>query len=833
MTRYVALQNGDLSTPSVWGTVTNTPTLHASTTTILGATNFSGTFTAPNTTNACVGFLVHQSTTNPVSDTFTFTLQQNTVDTVSSISLSTSVLYDDTATYSKWYFVKLPDFVFTSTTAGYYRFKITRTGATTNYRLAADSGGANFSFMAVDNRTGTPVAGDDIYVIGANGTGTVVVTVRGTTGSIGSGTDTTGITTRTIGSAITIGCGGTLVYDTAANTTLQVKGTRQVYGSSYNKGEFQIGTVASPYPSNLVAKYIIDENGTTTNYGVEHRTYAREQMHGRQMTGKTKYSSGVGTAANPLIVSDSVDWLVGDEICITPGTNSATNYNEAENKFIITKNSPTSYVLSNTSGGVEAALTYTHSTDSEVINLQRNIIVTTTNTAHGLYYFGDTKVQNDVDIDWVRFETTGSTASNKFGCTFETNTDSYSAIDNNVFYRPLYVGHYVVLNKTVETFTGNICSNANQTNNAMDFYINASVNKTYNDCYSLKSTRCGFYMNTTSQTTFNRCKAIASAITGGSNYNWLLSNAFNITLNDCEAQAGRTYAISLTSNTSGIAINDFLSGTYAKNQSGSFTISAQTLQSILATRFKTDGGTLVSGNTGLLTGSAITFESLEGTTNNNKWYTNGGYFQSTGYGLADTTVWNDTDFGAASSGQLGFRGDPDNTSTNLLTYVFYPVGKVIGNQQYKNVDIACRVKIANSTYYDDVHSLTLRAVYDGGTTQTIEANDTTDAQQLTLHIVPQTTNPRIDLYLDMNTHEAGALADVYIGEFAIGLPSNTSIDNTRFSLWSNGMPLVPDSTIPTPNSILISSSKVDYGTDTIGNVIKGKPKLVAGGGVIL
>jgi hypothetical protein len=52
---------------------------------------------------------------------------------------------------------------------------------------------------------------------------------------------------------------------------------------------------------------------------------------------KTKYASGTGIAADPLIVADGVNWDVGDEILVTATSNNATNYNETDARFIITK----------------------------------------------------------------------------------------------------------------------------------------------------------------------------------------------------------------------------------------------------------------------------------------------------------------------------------------------------------------------------------------------------------------------------------------------------------------------------------------------------------------
>ena len=196
-----------------------------------------------------------------------------------------------------------------------------------------------------------------------------------------------------------------------------------------------------------------------------------------------------------------------------------------------------------------------------------------------------------------------------------------------------------------------------------------------------------------------------------------------------------------------------------------------------------------------------------------------GLTKSAGNGLTDTTAWNGTDF-TGGAGDFCMRMQPTN-STNLFTWdVYSGNGKLVGNQQTKTIHIDCRIKINNFAYYAGVHTNpTLRVVYDGGTTTSAVATNTTNAQQLVVSFTPTTTNPRIDVYIDGATDAAGSNAYIYVGEINIGLPDSTSIDNTRLTYWSNALPLPPDATIPTPVSFLSVLEATLTGAGTFGKAM--------------
>lgn len=221
MAQKVAAATGAWSAAATWNSVTNTPTLHASTNITLNSVTgiFTAGFTAPNLVNACTGVLLFV-TTKPVGATYVVTLQESTVDTAATVSIA------DTAfpIASNWIYFKFPTpYVFTTLTASAYRFKITRASATTNAAVAADSGGTLPAYLATDDRTGVPGTTDDVWIVTANGSGTITVTMDGTQ-TIGAGGNTTGLSQRTITNAVTIGPGGLLVADEVASAQLTSKG---------------------------------------------------------------------------------------------------------------------------------------------------------------------------------------------------------------------------------------------------------------------------------------------------------------------------------------------------------------------------------------------------------------------------------------------------------------------------------------------------------------------------------------------------------------------------------------------------------------------------------
>ena len=354
---------GNWSATSTWQQVTNTPTLHASTNIGFSSAAYTATYTAPNTTNACVGvwIFLNNTTGAAFTNTVTVTLQESTVDTAAVKAISVTQFANTTISFWKYFRFATP-YVFTTTSAGAYRFKVTASATTLS--ASADSGGTLVAFLAVDDRAVASVgATDDVYIGSGDTTTTTTVVLDGTQ-TAGSGTST-GARSLT---GVKINQGGVLSWDTASSAQLTSE-----YISVDNFGTLQMGTTANPIPAGVTAKLFY-----TVSTGLSSGTQGYLYLRGTPPTiVNTTLVSGVGTAASPMVVSDAVDWTVGDELMITPSASSA----QFETRYIITKNSTTSYVLSSSVGGSETAFTYTHATGCHIVNFERNVYISTTTPA--------------------------------------------------------------------------------------------------------------------------------------------------------------------------------------------------------------------------------------------------------------------------------------------------------------------------------------------------------------------------------------------------------------------------------------------------------------------
>ena len=352
MTRRIGYKTGAWSTAATWGQATSSPQIHATTNISISTSSYySATFTAPNTTNACVGFIIAVTTRPAGSGTISFTLEENTVATaaVQTLNASDFVNYSSQANTfpatasPAFIFVKFDTpYVFTSTTAGYYRLKITRSGTfTSGAACAADSGGTLVYAVPVDDRAVVPVLGDQTWIIGNNLVNTTTVTMDGTR-ACGSSADINDTVYR-LQHRHDLGIyeGGKLLWDTTQSSTLTVDG-HTIVGMG---GEFEIGNSTTAYPTAYTAKFILTQ-AASGDHGIWFYWGATVSIYGRTLAyWKTDLASGTGTVADPLLTDDAVNWTVNDRCIITATSDSATNYNEAETFLIKTKNTASSYVI--------------------------------------------------------------------------------------------------------------------------------------------------------------------------------------------------------------------------------------------------------------------------------------------------------------------------------------------------------------------------------------------------------------------------------------------------------------------------------------------------------
>lgn len=684
--------NTTLTSTTGWDTVTNTPTLHASTDITITGTIYTAAYTAPNTSNYATGVAIMLRYTGYYGSgnlTITCTLQEFNGSTWSDTSATATITSIPTATggynTNTWaYFRYGTPYQFTTTSSGYYRVKITRGSSTSSPTARADSGGSNCAFMATDDRTGAIGSTDDLLVLGHNFSTTPITVTWDGTVTIGSGQGaladiTTSVTLQT---ALYIGSYGTVTADTTADVTTTCTGhVIMAVGSTWN-----IGSSSTPYPSSY--KFTFQFNPTTTcdfcfrNYNGTINFYG--QPKSSTTLWKTTYSSGAGTAASPLILTDAVDWSVGDEICILASSNNTTNYNENEYRFIITKNSSTSYVLSNTRGGSENALTYTHNTNAYVLNIERNIIFTTTSTTKGWFLlFTNVAVSGNVQSNgyptttWVRWEQLGRTAGGApyYGAQFCNGATATCTPDYSVFNNTLYYSWYVSGSVTKQTYNGLIFVRNNTSANYY-LYMQNAAQKTIQDFFFVDNYPSGGIFTYGSTNTYIRCILNGIRRTAGSIGGIALAITTNSRFIDCEVNcsASGVYLSSTTDTctfencsfgTKGYNDGFSMSGDIATNTSPGYS----NIQFIDCNFGSPDTLSPLSGYSyqTLLKGSEIRIHNKNISDNANFWYTPFGVAQATGYGLSDTLV--------RTPGSLNVRIAPESTDPGFTWSFLIPATK--------------------------------------------------------------------------------------------------------------------------------------------------------------
>lgn len=634
MAKYTANATGNL-TDAIWEpTLVASPAISTSTSNVTSAGIFTGTFTAPNTTNKDTGTWINVATKPTNGGNFVVTLQEATVDTACAATINNADIK------LGWNYVRFPTpYQYTSTAAGRYRYKITNpTGTSGALRLIAAA--STVSFLNSYDAPTTIGTTDDIWIGGFNNSGLTAktVTVTGTSSVIGSGTDkaVSNNAPQTVGAAVQIGNGGTLKWDTTASATLQTRGQVVIHeGGTYDKR-------AHATDHTIVATHIFDCETANGNYAINNIDGGRILTNGAPCTRYAKYVSGVGTAANPLIVDRACDWQVGEEI----GTGS-------EARFIKTRNSSTSFVLSSTVGGAEAAFSNTHYATEVIALLSRNSVFKPQNTARGYYFVNNDSNAGNVDVTDTQFYYP-SLRSGAGSISLMTATGRRIIADGVVLYAGVSnrQGLWLYGDDSVQTIDGLCVYTATSTNAGSGAMAIGQIGAT------------GVIANKT----FNNCIAL-----GCSSQTLILTNAFNIELNNfmgvgnntSNAAAGHTIRLigsgSITFNngsidgskqqavmpdgSSGVVFNDMSLASFATNVID-VAPQSSTLDTVVFNNCTFGSATLISGHTSMLEGSRIGFHRYQDTDRRHRAYQPNVEIYSSGSGLTYTTA--DTTFDADS-----------------------------------------------------------------------------------------------------------------------------------------------------------------------------------------
>lgn len=631
-------------------TVVSTATIHSGVNITVSAGGvYSDVFTAPNTTNAVNGVAIYVSNRG-TGGSIIATLQEYNgstwVDKTSQTLTITSLpaFYWATFTFSSPY-------TYTTTTAGYYRIKLNTSGASGTTNVAASSGGSLPYVLVFDNRTATiNGSGADTFICGDNlASYAILVDTTGITCGASSVDGSLGYATpRYQENGLQLGYNTTMSFSTVANSALSVKGSI-CFGDTSGIDQ------STAIPASYTATLTFDQNGTSGKAG----TYPVGNTVKWVLQGTppdytyTQYTSGAGTAVSPLVVTQNVanagltaPWKVGDEIMI----GSTSGNTETETRFIRTVVADNQFTLSTTSGGVEAGLTYTHLADAWILNLTRNFIVTTNNSAQSWYLYDNTIRTTDGNhtVYGVRLENIGLVApSQKQGYFLNASTGTnYYRMDKTVFYNPTNYG--LILNNTGGVaITYNEIFAVKSTANVTSFGLTVgsnNANKTLTNCFAMGLNMSGLNLGSPG-TIFNNCHAISCNQGNSSSRSGIQINTFNGQIKNSSAHANLNANVYLNGNAFN-TVSDSSFGTRGTSTRDVY-CSGSAFINTLFTNCNFGSATLISFYDLMSAGSEVKFHKYNQTENYHFWYNIMGKNEATGTGLPDTTVRTASSLGVA------------------------------------------------------------------------------------------------------------------------------------------------------------------------------------------
>ena len=653
----IARATGNLSSASTFGLVVGALSFanNVSIDTSLSAF-YSATFTAANTSDPIYGvYIPFLYLTATGGKAFDVVLQEDTTgggtwaDTAATVNYAPTVDYGGRGVYFSFGSSYTP----TTTGANRYRVRLQNTVAGSGLLRIYGANTTNFSVYAVYGSS-APASGDPVWVLGDRENAyDVTIDADTTIGNFGSTTAPMAYTTAAAsgGADLVIEGAGKLSWDRTAYRTLTVRGT--IWLGQGVSGGLDAGTAADPLDNG--GKLIISQNGTSTNYGIQKtgnlttngctiKTYGVDVT-----THWTTYVSGNGATGTEFTTAANIG-AVGDEVFIT-GTNATQ---QGEYKFIKTKPTATTATLSTTSGGAEAALAYTHTTNARVLNLTRGFTITSDDNTKSWYYYGQDNTPDAVLFYNTRFENLGGGAPYKFGITIGYVSSAQAIFNKCVFYRCISA-YFMYLNDSASvTWSDNIWVGRN-----VGSAMNTSTNWA-NKYFAGDNFMCDFASSTMILAGSN-WKADRLEIWGGNNSAGGTGGGMRILglygasittllINDCRIQA--IYA-------SGCDGLKFYNGEIGSFRTNAITVTAVTgsTNELLLSNCNTGSDTLVSNYGNMNPGSEVRFHKWQQTAHKHTWYTEGGIADATGTALADTTV--------RTAGSYNIRIRPTNNTTGF------------------------------------------------------------------------------------------------------------------------------------------------------------------------
>lgn len=347
MALLAAYQSGNWSSTSTWATLIQSTISQANPYGSVTATPlYTNTLTALNTSDSWRGAYLPFSAF-PANSSFTITLQEYNGSTWSDTTATATAYSYAVNGGTRWGFAKFgTPYTPTTTSTGYYRLKLVKLTGAGNIQLYGTSGTAPSCMIASVSPVSTPGTGDDVLIAGdmtnVSGTTNPITVTVDTNITVGSGQNSYGFggSSSTMFPAISIDSGGRLKASRTASATLLVK---QMIVLSYTDGELDYGKTTDRIPSTYKATLMYDPSNNFSYVGIRYssgmnpaQSYYLGFVGASKAYIKTNYSSGLGTAASPLITSDPVDWSVGDQIVVTPSAGYTTYANTAPTSLTYT-----------------------------------------------------------------------------------------------------------------------------------------------------------------------------------------------------------------------------------------------------------------------------------------------------------------------------------------------------------------------------------------------------------------------------------------------------------------------------------------------------------------
>jgi hypothetical protein len=230
--------------------------------------------------------------------------------------------------------------------------------------------------------------------------------------------------------------------------------------------------------------------------------------------------------------------------------------------------------------------------------------------------------------------------------------------------------------------------------------------------------------------------------------------------------------------------------------------------------FDSPNGSLVISeiNVGeMIVGGRVGFKDFDGTAMDDRDIYTLAKVQRTNAALPDTTV--------RTAGGSAMRFEPTSSDDRFEFTYDVPTGDLTGH----TMAMAIWVKINSAVYWGgttfEMPRLTVN--YDNGTVIYSEATATTGWQLLAVHFTPTTATGKIIVTQSAMTDALTTDAYVYWDDAAVMYPAGETLNLGGLDIWDNALPVLPPiATLSSPLDIWAASKLVNYGADSMGELIK-------------